>query len=69
MWYRAGSDGRWYVPRFIFVCHLAEVKREADVNDSSVELGLALIDSQDGKSQIKIPKFLSQRSCSLMWCQ
>ena len=65
MWYRADSDGRWYEPRFI----LSEVKREADANDSSVELELALIDSQDGESQIKIPKFLSQRLCSPMWCQ
>ena len=33
---------RWSEPRFIFVCQLVEVIREADANEISGELGLAL---------------------------
>ena len=34
--------GRWSEPRFVFVCHLVEVIRETDANETSGELGLAL---------------------------
>ena len=34
--------GRWSEPRFVFVCQLVEVIREADANATSGELGLAL---------------------------
>ena len=34
--------GRWSEPRFVFVCQLVEVMREADANETSGELGLAL---------------------------
>ena len=34
--------GRWSEPRFVFVCPLVEVIREADANETSGELGLAL---------------------------
>ena len=33
--------GRWSEPRFVFVCQLVEVTREADANETSGELGLA----------------------------
>ena len=34
--------GRWSEPRFVFVCQLVEVIREADANETSGEFGLAL---------------------------
>ena len=43
--------GRWSEPRFVFVCQLVEVIREADANETSGELGLAL----PGKSCWRIP--------------
>ena len=48
--------GRWSEPRFVFVCQLAEVIREADANDTSGELGLALPGNLVGESQFRIPK-------------
>ena len=48
--------GRWYEPRFVFVCQLVEVIRDADANETSGELGLTLPVNLDGKSQLKIPK-------------
>ena len=35
--------GRWSGPRFVFVCQLVEVIREADANETSGELGLAIL--------------------------
>ena len=49
--------GRWSEPRFVFVCQLVEVIREADANETSGEDRLALIGSLVGESQIRIPKF------------
>ena len=49
--------GRWSEPRLVFVCHLVEVIREADVNETSGEDGLALLGSLVGESQLRIPKF------------
>ena len=46
--------GRWSEPRFVFVCQLVEVIREADANETSGELGLAL--PLVGESQFRIPK-------------
>ena len=46
--------GRWSESRFVLVCQLVEVMREADVNETSLEL--LLFGSLVGKSQ------LSQRS-------
>ena len=49
--------GRWSEPRFVFVCQLVEVIREADANETSGEDGLALPGSLVGESQLRIPKF------------
>ena len=48
--------GRWSEPRFVFVCQLVEVIREADANETSGEDGLALHGSLVGESQLIIPK-------------
>ena len=48
--------GRWSEPRFVFVCQLVEVIREADANETSGELGLALSGYLVGESQFRIPK-------------
>ena len=48
--------GRWSEPRGVFVCQLVEVIREADANDTSGELGLALPGNLVGESQFRIPK-------------
>ena len=48
--------GRWSEPRFVFVCQLVEVIREADANETSGELGLALSGNLVGQSQFRIPK-------------
>ena len=49
--------GTWSEPRFVFVCQLVEVIREADANETSGEDGLALPGSLVGESQLRIPKF------------
>ena len=48
--------GRWSELRFVFVCQLVEVIREADANETSGELGLALPGNLVGESQFRIPK-------------
>ena len=48
--------GRWSEPRFVFVCQLVEVISEADANETSGELGLALPGYLVGESQLRIPK-------------
>ena len=48
--------GRWSKPRFVFVCQLVEVIREADANETSGNDGLALPGSLVGESQLRIPK-------------
>ena len=48
--------GRWSEPRFVFVCQLVEVIREAAANETSGELGLALPGNLVGESQFRIPK-------------
>ena len=48
--------GRWSEPRFVFVCQLVEVIREADANDTSGELWLALPGNLVGESQLRISK-------------
>ena len=50
--------GRWSEPRFIFVCQLVEVTREADANETSGELGLALPGNLVGESQFRISKLV-----------
>ena len=45
------------MPRFVFVCQLVEVIREADANETSGEDGLTLLGSLVGESQLRIPKF------------
>ena len=47
--------GRWSEPRFVFVCQLVEVIREADANETG-ELGLALPGNLVRESQFMIPK-------------
>ena len=49
--------GRWSEPRFVFVCQLIKVIREADANETSEELGLALPSNLVDKSQLRIPNF------------
>ena len=49
--------GRWSEPRFVFVCQLVEVIREANANETSREVGLALLGSLVGESQLRIQKF------------
>ena len=49
--------GRWSEPRFVFVCQLVEVIREADANETSGKDGLALLGSLVGESQLRTPKF------------
>ena len=46
--------GRWSEPRFVFVCQLIEVIREADANETSGEDGLTLPGSLVGKSYLRI---------------
>ena len=48
--------GRWSGPRFVFICQLVEVIREADSNETSGELGLALPGNLVGESQLRITK-------------
>ena len=48
--------GRWSEPTFVFVCQLVEVIREADANETSGKLGLALPGNLVGESQFRIPK-------------
>ena len=48
--------GRSSELRFVFVCQLVEVIREADANETSVKDGLALLGSLVGESQLRIPK-------------
>ena len=47
---------RWSEPRFVFVCQLVEVIREADANETSGKDGLALPGSLVGESKLRIPK-------------
>ena len=49
--------GRWSENRFIFVCQLVELTREADANDTSGEDGLALLGSLVDESELRIPNF------------
>ena len=42
--------GRWSQPKFVFVCQLVEVIREADANEISGEDGVALPGSLVGES-------------------
>ena len=51
--YKIMRMGRWSEHRFVFVCQLVEVIREAD---ASGELGLALPGNPVGDSQLRIPK-------------
>ena len=46
--------GRWSESRFVFVCQLVEVIREAD--NETWELGLALLGNLVSESQLRIPK-------------
>ena len=48
--------GRCSDPRFVFVCQLVEVIREADANGTSGELEFALPGNLVGESQFRIPK-------------
>ena len=53
--------GRWSEPIVVFVCQLQEVIREADANEISGELGMALLSSRvggGGVSQLKMPKLV-----------
>ena len=49
--------GRWSEPRFFFVYQLVELIREADANETSGVLGLALPGNLVGQSRMRIPKF------------
>ena len=72
--YRVDSDvhlqlmriGRWSEHRFVFVCQLVEVIREADAIETSGELGLALLDYLVGESQLRIPNLEPDAMLSIM---
>ena len=49
-------SGRWSENRFVFVCQLVEMIREADANETSGELGLTLLGNLVGESQLRITK-------------
>ena len=49
-------SGRWSENRFVFVCQLVEMIREADANETSGELGLTLLGNHVGESQLRITK-------------
>ena len=49
--------GRWSEHRFVFVCQLVKVIREADANKTSGEDGLALLGSLVDESQLRTQKF------------
>ena len=57
--------GRWSEPRFVFVCQLVEVIREADANETSGDDGLALPGNLVGESQLRIPKLEPETTFSL----
>ena len=46
---------RWSEPRVVFFCQL-DVMREVDANETSGELGEALLGSRVGVSQLRMPK-------------
>ena len=48
--------GRWSESRFVFVCQLVEVITEADANETSGALGLAVPANLVGESKLRIPK-------------
>ena len=48
--------GRWSEPRYVFVCQLVEVIREADDNETPGDLGFALPGNLVCESQLRIPK-------------
>ena len=48
---------RWSEPRFVFVCKLVEVIREAIAHEISGEGVLSLLGSLVGEPQLRIPKF------------
>ena len=48
--------GRWFEPRFVFVCQLVEVLREADANKAYGEDVLALPGSLVGDSHLRMLK-------------
>ena len=54
--YKLMRIARWSEPRFVFVCRLVEVIREADANETSGEDGLALPGSLLGEFQLRILK-------------
>ena len=57
--------GKWSESRFLFICQLVEVIREADANETSGEDGLALPGSLVGESHLRIPKLeLDIRFCN-----
>ena len=48
--------GRWYEPSVVIVFQLVEVIREEDANETSGELGVALLGNLVGVSQFRMPK-------------
>ena len=48
--------GRWSEPSVVFVFQLVEVIREEDANETTGELGVALLGSLVGVSQLRMPK-------------
>ena len=49
--------GRWFEPRFVFVCQLVEVVIGIVVSDKFWEYGLALFESLVVESRLSIPMF------------
>ena len=56
--------GRWSEP--MFVCQLVEMIREADANETFWEVGLVLLGSLVGESQLRITKFEPEITLSNM---
>ena len=59
--------GRWSELMVVCVCHLDEVMREADANDTSGELGSSFPQSLVGESLFRTAK-LEMLTESARWC-
>ena len=51
--------GRWSELMFVFFCQLVEVIREVDANETSNELGLALLSSLVGEPEIMLSNMVT----------
>ena len=54
------GNGRWSEPSVVIVFQLVEVIKEEEANETSGELGVALLGSLVGVSQFRMPKSVLQ---------